>query len=133
MKARTQRHTILVVEDEPAVLLTYRMILEQHGYEVVTAASALEARQALARQDVDLLLCDLSLDEPDTGFELIAFARRRRPAMLSVLLTGYAGNEVSRRAQQIGVAVLFKPIEIPEFLGTIAAHLDALRPKRKTG
>ncbi len=133
MRARPQRYTILVVEDEPAVLLTYRMILEQEGYEVVTAASALEARQAIARQDPDLLLCDLSLEKPDAGFELIAFARQRRPAMPSLLITGYASNEVSRRADQVGVVVLFKPIEIADFLGAIAAHLSALRPRRKTG
>ena len=133
MKARLQRSTILVVEDEPAVLLTYRMILEQEGYDVVTAASALEARDAIAHRPCDLLLCDLSLEEPDAGFELIAFARRRRPAMSSILLTGYASNDVSRRAEQIGVAVLFKPVEIAEFLGVIAAHLDAAPPRRKTG
>jgi len=133
MKAKLQRYTILVVEDEPAVLLTYQMILEQQGYDVVTAASEVEARQAIERHDFDLLLCDLSLDEPDTGFEIIAFARQHRPAVPSILLTGYASNDVSRRAEQVGVAVLFKPIEIPEFLGAIAAHLSAVQPKRKTG
>ncbi len=133
MKPRPQHRTILVVEDEPAVLLTYRMILEQHGYDVVTAVSALEAREAIVHHPLDLLLCDLSLEEPDAGFEVIAFARHHRPAMPSILLTGYASHEVSRRAEQIGVAVLFKPIEIPEFLGAIAAHLSAAQPKRKTG
>jgi len=131
MKARPQRQTILVVEDEPAVLLTYRMILEQHGYDVVTAASSVEAKRVLERQDIDLLLCDLSLEERDTGFEVIAFARQLRPAMPSVLLTGYASKDVSDRARQSGVAVLFKPIDIQEFLGTITAHLRAVQQKKK--
>ncbi len=117
------KYRILVVEDEPSVLTTYRMILEQKGYQVVPAASAIEARRLLDESHLDLLLCDLSLEKQDSGFAVIDYARRRRPEMPSLLLTGYASKDVSDRAQHDGISVLFKPIDIQEFLDTISSKL----------
>ncbi len=134
MKAKPQRSRILVVDDEPSVLLTYRMILEQQGYEVLVAASSVEARRAIETETIDLMLCDLSLEERHTGFEVIEFARTRQPEIVSVLLTGYASKDISDQAQQGGVAVLFKPIDIEEFLGTISAQLRKRHEQnKKTG
>lgn len=134
MKAKPVRSRILVVDDEPSVLLTYRMILEQQGYEVLVAASSVEARKAIEKQEIDLLLCDLSLEERHTGFEVIDYARKRQPETISVLLTGYASKDVSDQAEQGGVAVLFKPIDIEEFLSTISAQLRKRHEQnKKTG
>ncbi len=134
MKPSPQRSRILVVDDEPSVLLTYKLILEQKGYEVLAAASSLEAKQAIEQESIDLLLCDLSLEERHTGFEVIEFARKRQPAAISVLLTGYASKDISEQAEQGGVAVLFKPIDIEEFLGTISAQLRKRHEQsKKTG
>jgi len=129
----TRKYRILVVDDEPSVLTTYRMILEQKGYEVVPAPSAQEARRALEGGRLDLLLCDLSLGEKESGFEVIECARRCHPGLPSLLLTGYASKEISDRAQRLGISVLFKPIEIQEFLGAIRAHLSAHEHKPASG
>ena len=134
MKAKPQRSRILVVDDEPSVLLTYRLILEQQGYDVLAAASSVEARKAIETENIDLLLCDLSLEERHTGFEVIEFARKRQPNAISVLLTGYASKDISDQAEEGGVAVLFKPIDIEEFLSTISAQLRKRHePSKKTG
>lgn len=134
MKGQSQPSRILVVDDEPSVLLTYRMILEQQGYDVLTAASSVEARRMLEQEAIDLLLCDLSLEERHTGFEVIGFARMRQPGANSVLLTGYASKDISEQAEQDGVAVLFKPIDIQEFLSTISAQLRKRHEQnKKTG
>jgi DNA-binding NtrC family response regulator len=117
------KYRILVVDDEPSVLATYRMILEQKGYEVIPAASSEEACRVLQTSPLDLLLCDLSLEKQDSGFAVIDYARRRRPGMPSLLLTGYASKDVSDRAQHDGISVLFKPIDIQEFLDTISSKL----------
>ncbi len=45
------KYHILVVDDEPYVLVTYRLILQQQGYEVSAAISAAEARQMLTERD----------------------------------------------------------------------------------
>jgi len=118
-----RKYRILVVDDEPSVLTTYRMILEQKGYDVVAAPSSGAARRALEGGKLDLLLCDLSLEEKDSGFEIIDYARGQQPGLPSLLLTGYASREVSDRAQRGGISVLFKPIDIQEFLDTITNEL----------
>jgi DNA-binding response OmpR family regulator len=130
MTVRARKYRILVVDDEPSVLTTYRMILEQKGYEVVAAPSSAEARRALESEKLDLLLCDLSLEEKDSGFAVLEYARRLHPGLPSLLLTGYVGRDISDRAQDLGISVLFKPIDIQEFLAAIRAHLGtAHEPK----
>ena len=131
MCARKRR--ILVVDDEPSVLLTYRMILEQKGYEVVPAPSSEAARRALEGEKLDLLLCDLSLGQEGSGFEVIEHAHRCQPGLPSLLLTGYASQEVSQRAQRLGISVLLKPVDIQEFLGIIRAHLSEAPEQKASG
>ena len=134
MAARARKYRILVVDDEPSVLTTYRMILEQKGYEVVGVPSSEEARRALESSNPDLLLCDLSLEEKESGFKVIEYALRIQPELPSLLLTGYAGKDISDRAQRLGISVLLKPVDIQEFLGVIRAHLrDAQEQKTASG
>ncbi len=114
---------ILVVDDEPNVLLTYRLILQQQGYGVCAALSSEEARTAIREQEIDLLLCDLSLEKQENGFDVIEFARQKDPLIPVVLLTGYATPEANDRAQQLAIPVLFKPIDIKELLDTISGLL----------
>ena len=115
--------SILVVDDEASVLFTYRMILEQQGYEAAAAATCKEALELVRQRDFDLLLCDLSLEEKRTGFEVFNLAREKNPNARCILITGYASHEAVDRAGQEGIAVLFKPIDIEEFLSTISSTL----------
>src|SRR5438270_4287847 len=112
---------ILVVDDEPSVLLTYKMILEQEGYQVTAAPNSREACKAMASVTFDLLLCDFSLEQQHTGFEVIAAARKLGPKTPCVLLTGYANMETAQQAKSQGIHVLFKPIEIEEFIQTTSS------------
>lgn len=110
---------ILVVDDEPNVLVTYRLILQQQGYQVSAALSSEEARTMLASEGIDLLLCDLSLEKQESGFDVIQYAHEKRPNTPVVLLTGYATPEANDHAQELGIPVLFKPIDIKQLLQTI--------------
>ena len=111
--------SILVVDDERSVLTTYGMILSRKGYDVETAISSVEASQALERRTFDLLLCDYSLEQEHTGFEVIDFARARKQGIRAAILTGYASKETAEQARQNGIAILYKPIDIEEFFSTI--------------
>ena len=119
----SNKPSILVVDDEASVLFTYRMILEQQGYDATAVQTCKQAVNEVQRHNFDLLLCDLSLEEKRTGFEVFDAARERTPDIPCVLLTGYASKEAVDRADREGVAVLFKPIDIEEFLSTIATLL----------
>lgn len=111
---------ILVVDDERSVLETYRMLLEDEGYTVSTALTSAEARGKLKEGQFDLMMCDLSLDGKESGFDLIEVAKERTSPVASILVTGYATQEALVRAQQRGIPVLPKPIEIEELLSTIS-------------
>jgi DNA-binding NtrC family response regulator len=107
---------VLVVDDEPSVLSTYRMILEQSGYNAIAAATSVEALQAIRENDFDLILSDFSLEQQHTGFEVIEAARKKRQDVPCCILTGYATLETADQAEAIGVGILYKPIDIQEFL-----------------
>src|SRR5690242_21696462 len=98
-------YRILVVDDEASVLITYRLILEQEGYSVTACATSVEAIRVLREQKFDLVLCDYSLEEQHTGFEVIVEARKRNPELPAALLTGYATKETADEAcsQNIGI------------------------------
>jgi CheY-like chemotaxis protein len=127
----SRKPKVLVVDDEASVLVTYRMILEQQGYDTTAVLSSAEALQAVESADFDLLMCDLSLEESHTGFEIFDVARERNPNVPCVLLTGYASHEAVQQAEKSGIAVLFKPIDIEEFLSTIATLVRSGHGKQK--
>lgn len=114
-----RKPSILVVDDERAVLTTYGLILSKKGYDVETAISSVEAIQALNRRDFDLMLCDYSLEQEHTGFEVIEYGRKKKADAKAALLTGYASKETADEARRNGIAILYKPIDIEEFFSTI--------------
>lgn len=110
---------ILVVDDEPNVLVTYRLILQQQGFHVNAAISSEEARHYIDSLKIDLLLCDLSLEKQESGFDVIEYLRKKDPKVPAVLLTGYATQDASDWAEKRGIPVLYKPIDIQQLLETI--------------
>jgi len=113
-----RKYRVLVVDDEAAVLLTYRLILERQGYEVLACGTSVQAIAAVQNERFDVVLCDYSLEEQHTGFEVISVARKLDPEVPAALLTGYATKETADEAASRGIGVMFKPIEIEEFLST---------------
>jgi DNA-binding NtrC family response regulator len=93
--------------------------LSKKGYDVETAISSVEALQALNRRNFDLLLCDYSLEQEHTGFEVIEYGRKKKPGTRAALLTGYASKETAEQARKDGIAILYKPIDIQEFFTTV--------------
>ena len=113
-----RKYRVLVVDDEAAVLLTYRLILERQGYEVVACGTSVQAIAEVEKDRFDVVLCDYSLEEQHTGFEVISAARKVDSEVPAALLTGYATKETADEAASRGIGVMFKPIEIEEFLAT---------------
>jgi CheY-like chemotaxis protein len=83
---------ILVVDDDPMVLATVRMMLERDGHDVVTAGGGAAALQVLARQPpeptaLDLVVCDWLMPQV-SGAEVAQAAKACQPALRVVVLTG---------------------------------------------
>ena len=128
-----RKYRVLVVDDEAAVLLTYRLILERQGYEVMACGTSVQAIAAMEKQKFDVVLCDYSLEEQHTGFEVISAARKLDAGVPAALLTGYATKETADEAASQGIGVMFKPIEIEEFLATTSNMLRKNNEPKQEG
>lgn len=119
--------TILVVDDQDAVRRLARRMLEKAGFEVVDAASSVDALEiARARSDgFDLVLTDVQMPDMN-GIELTRVLREERPDLPVVLVSGsFADVEIP---SEIGsVRLLEKPYTLAEITETVGSVL-AERP-----
>jgi DNA-binding response OmpR family regulator len=115
----SRKSQILIVDDEPAILMSYRTILEQSGYDVEVANNSSTAQKLMSEKPFDLLVCDLGLETSQSGLKIVLWARENLPEMACVLLTGYPDEEIFKQARDAGVHTLFKPVEVPSMLQTI--------------
>src|ERR1700719_4601150 len=70
-----EKVNILMVDDQPGKLLSYEVILGELGENLIQARSAREALDQLLRQDIAVVLMDVSMPEID-GFELADMMRQ---------------------------------------------------------
>ena len=83
------KRRILLVDDDLAVLLTLKAVLELHGFEVETAGSSAEAFARMGSAVYHMVISDLKMETEDAGLEVIRTARRQAYAPATALLTAY--------------------------------------------
>jgi PAS domain S-box-containing protein len=119
--------TILLVEDEPAVRKSTRMILERHGYKILEAADGMEAIKIWKehRVKVALLLTDLVMPGGVGGRELGGQLKLERPGLKIIYASGYSADIAGRDFQlQRGEAFIQKPFITAHLLETIRRCID---------
>ena len=119
---RGKGETILVVEDEPSVLLAVSRMLSSIGYQVVTVPTADEAIDLVAKGEPDLNLVVSDVVMPGaSGLDLVEAVRRRRSGPPVVLMTGYPVrmDDADLRTLDGVAAVLEKPIDMRALASTI--------------
>src|SRR5215467_12864741 len=100
----------------------------------MACGTSVQAIAAIEKQKFDVVLCDYSLEEQHTGFEVISEARQRDSAVPAALLTGYATKKTADEAASRCIGVMFKPFEIEEFLATTSSILRKNNePKQEDG
>jgi CheY-like chemotaxis protein len=113
--------TVLVVEDEPLVRMLIVDVLSDLGFTAVEARSAEEAlREIDTGRRIDLLLSDVGLPGLN-GRQLAEIARKRRPKLKVLFLTGYAEHAM-RRSEFLGpgMDMMVKPFEVGKLSAKIA-------------
>lgn len=115
---------VLVVDDEENVLVTIEAILKMDGYSIDTALSGEKALELVKKNDYDLVLTDLRLEDT-SGQEILASIREHSPATVSVMLTGYASLESAIAALREGAYdYLIKPSDPEELRATVRRGIE---------
>lgn len=116
------KRRILLVDDELAILLTLKAILEMNGFEVETAASAHDAEQKLVGGAFDMVITDMRMETETAGYDVIRAARLQDYNPATAILTAYPslGTEWRNRGAQ---SLLVKPVNTNDLLRQIEALL----------
>lgn len=106
--------SVLLVEDDPVVLVVVAEVLNDLGYlmlEAENGQSALRIVESCAR--IDLLLTDVGLPGGMNGRQLADAARKHRPDLKILFLTGYAENVAANDGRMVqGMEVMTKPFAL---------------------
>jgi len=117
--------TILVVEDEPAILEIVSLLLRQAGYQVLEAGSPAAALRLVAGHAgaIDLLLSDLILPEMN-GRELARRLEAERPALKRLFMSGHAADIIAGHGIGDGEAnFIAKPFAMDDLLAKVRETL----------
>src|SRR2546423_253583 len=71
LELATMKRRILLVDDELAILLTLKAILEMNGFEVETASSAREGIQKLEKNTYNMVITDMRMEHETAGYDVI--------------------------------------------------------------
>jgi signal transduction histidine kinase len=125
--AQADGEVVLVVDDEPTVRMLVTEILEELG---CTAFEAEDGPTALTRLEsgtrIDLLITDVGLPGGMNGRQVADAARRLRPALKVLFITGYAENAaIGSGHLEPGMAVMTKPFAMDHLAARIKSILAA--------
>jgi two-component system cell cycle sensor histidine kinase/response regulator CckA len=116
---------VLVVDDDDILRQSMARALEKHGYAVLEAGDAFEARKALmeASATVDLVIMDLVLPGLE-GREAANLLLARNPDVRILFTSGYTSQESLRMgALPVGHAFIRKPFDVSELIAAVEASL----------
>lgn len=122
----TNRHRVLLVDDEKAVLEGLQESLRREPYMVETATSASAALEVLRMSRVDVVVSDERMPGMQ-GSEFLGVVCREFPSVMRIMLTGQASLEAAVRAINEGQVfrILLKPCAPAELKAVLRAAIEA--------
>jgi two-component system NtrC family response regulator len=103
--------TILIVDDEKNYPLILSAVLEEEGYETLTANSSMQALETLNNSDLDLILTDVKMPSMD-GIALLEKIKEKDPDIPVLLMTAHGTVDKAVEAMQKGAyTYLLKPFD----------------------
>lgn len=118
--------TVLIVEDEPAILKLGATILGRQGYTVLTAGTPNQAIQVVAEQGdaINLLITDVVMPEMN-GRDLVERLREVKPDLKCLYISGYTADAIAHHGVlDEGVRFLQKPFSVLELTTRVRQVLD---------
>lgn len=117
---------ILIIEDEAAIRRVLHKILEEEfpGYEVLQAEDGVEGLEAIQKEKIDLVLCDIKMPKMD-GIEVLEKAKEISADTHFVMISGHGDLETAVQAMRLGAFdYISKPPDLNRLLHTVRMALD---------
>ncbi len=117
--------TILIVDDEPQLLVIASKVLNELNYKTISKESGEAAVSYLQNNSVDLLLLDMLMDPGINGRETYEKILRLHPKQKALLVSGFSKNTEVNKALALGACnFIKKPYSIPELGEAILKLID---------
>jgi DNA-binding NtrC family response regulator len=127
MVRQADRVKLLFVDDETAYVNVLSNRLIKRNIEVEKAFSGAEGIQALRKQDFDVAILDLKMEDMD-GIEVLKVFKKMYPQMEVIMLTGHGSEKAAREGIEFGAFdYLTKPCELDELLQKIREAVQKRR------
>ena len=126
------KRRILLVDDELAILLTLKAVLEINGFEVETAASAKEAKLKIRSHTYHMVITDMRMESETAGKDVVAAARKAAYNPAVAMLTAFPLPD-SEWQEDGADEMLVKPMNTSDLVRQLEAllisHEDKKHPK----
>lgn len=119
---RNDTKRLLIVENEPTVLLALSFALRSNEVEVVTANRLRSAEEALSRHAFDVVIVDVRLSGilGTEGIELLSYVKRCWPATEVIVIGAHSTDEIRQQAYDRGASHCYdKPVDIRDLIGRL--------------
>jgi len=118
-----EKKSILIVEDDKAILKSLKDILQSEGYSVDTAENGREAIQKSKEKFFNMALLDIKLSDME-GTKLLVTMHENLPKMVKIMITGYPSVENAVESLNQGAdAYIMKPVKPEKLLALIEEKL----------
>ena len=104
---------VLIVDDEAAILLALKKLLQSPEIEIDTVITLRDAKSLLEEHDYEVVITDLRLTGvlDEEGLEILQYIKEHKPDTKVILVTGYGNSELKKRAYALGADYYFeKPV-----------------------
>jgi len=121
------RIKLLLVDDEEGYVKVLSNRMGKRNIDVTKALSGTEGIQALRREDFDVAVVDLKMEDMD-GIEVLKVFKKMVPAMPVIMLTGHGSEKAAKDGIESGAFdYLIKPCDLAELVGKIREAVKARR------
>ena len=124
------KQRILLVDDELTILLTLKAILELHGFEVETAASAREAKSKLKANTYHMVITDMRMENETAGLEVVQAAKKAAYNPAVAMLTAFPSPGFDWRDHGMD-QMLVKPMNTNDLLFQLESLLVSHEEKKQ--
>lgn len=117
--------SILIVDDNPSLLSSMRLVLQHQGYKVSIASNGMEAIELVKEQPFDIIFMDIKMPAMG-GVEAFKRIKMIRSDAVVMMMTAYEVEDLVREAMQSGVfGVVHKPFNLKKTVTNIQRALDS--------